>query len=120
MSMSEVSLRPAVAADATCLSALATQVFFETYARSGIRLALAREAEAQFSVRVVKKRLSHPRSHTTLAEHCGHLVAVVEVVIGAEHALVPPGLAAELTRLYVQSPFIRQGWVVYSLSKLKR
>lgn len=45
MGNSEVRVRLANTADAPCLSALATQVFFETYATSGIRPALAREAE---------------------------------------------------------------------------
>ncbi len=109
MSESEVSLRLASAADAPCLSALARHVFFETYATSGIRLALAREAEAQFSTSAFTQRLGEPQGRTMLAERSGHLIAFAEVTLGAEHALVPPGPSAELTRLYVQSPFLRRG-----------
>ncbi len=105
----EVSLRLAGAADLPCLSALATQVFLETYATSGIRLALAREVEAQFSIRALGKRLGEARCRIILAELSGHLIAFAEVVMGAQHALLPPVPAAELTRLYVQSPFLRRG-----------
>ena len=105
----DVSFRPAGSADAECLSALATQVFFETYATSGIRIALVREAEAQFSVAAFSERLSRPEGRTTLAERDGHLIAFAEIVLGARHVLVPQDDAAELTRLYVQSPFLRQG-----------
>src|SRR4051794_15665591 len=109
MGEGEVRLRPAVAADVQCLSALATQVFLETYATSGIRLALAREAEAHCSVAAFTKRLREPSNRTTLAERSGHLVAFAELVFEAQHTLVPSRPAAELTRLYVQSPFLRQG-----------
>jgi GNAT superfamily N-acetyltransferase len=105
----EVRVRLAGTADAPCLSALATQVFLETYATSGIRLALAREAEAQFSRSAFIERLSEPRTRIALGERSGHLIAFAEVVLGARHARLPPGPASELARLYVQSPFLRQG-----------
>jgi ribosomal protein S18 acetylase RimI-like enzyme len=105
----DVTFRRADEADAACLSALATQVFFETYATSGIRIGLVREADAQFSVAAFSERLNRPESRTTLAERDGHLVAFAEIVLGARHPLVRPGDAAELTRLYVQSPFLRRG-----------
>jgi len=104
----EVSLRLADAADAACLSALATQVFLATYALSGIRLAFAREVEAHFSVATFLERLRQPTGRTLLAERAGHLIAFAEIVLGARHALVPAG-SAELARLYVQTPFLRQG-----------
>ena len=109
MSESEVSLRLAKASDALCLSALATQVFFETYATSGIRLALVREAEAHFSLAAFNQRLGEPNSRTVLAELAGHLIAFAEVSLSTKHPLVPVGPAAELSRLYVQSPFLRRG-----------
>ena len=109
MEANELSLRLATAADAPCLSALATQVFLETYATSGIRLALAREVESQFSVRTFVDRLGRPRNRILLVERAGHLIGFGELLPAAQHPLVPPGPAAELTRLYVQSPFIRRG-----------
>ena len=109
MTTTDITFRPADAADAPCLSALATQVFFETYATSGIRIALVREAESQFSVPAFVERLRRPEGRTTLAERDGHLIAFAEIVLGARHLLVPQGKVAELTRLYVQSPFQRRG-----------
>ncbi len=102
-------LRLATAADVPCLSALATQVFLETYATSGIRLALAREAESQFSPGAFEARLRQSSNRVVLAERSDHLVAFAELALGARHGLVPSGSAAELSRLYVQSPFLRQG-----------
>ena len=106
---SEISFRLASPADAECLSALATQVFFETYATTGIRLALVREAQAQFNASSMAQGLVEPSRRTLLAEREGHLIAFAEVVIGATHSLVSSASPAELTRLYVQSPFLRRG-----------
>ena len=105
----EVRLRAAEAADAECLSALARQVFLDTYATSGIRLALAREAEAHFSVEAMRQRLADASRHTTLAEWQGHLIAFAEIAPGAGHPMLASPDAAELSRLYVQSPFLRRG-----------
>jgi GNAT superfamily N-acetyltransferase len=104
-----VAVRLADARDVHCLSALATQVFLDTYATSGITLALAREAEAQFSVSAFAERLRATNRRTLLAERPGHLVGFAEVAFDAAHALVCSHGAAELARLYVQSPFLRQG-----------
>jgi GNAT superfamily N-acetyltransferase len=109
MTEAEVGFRVAEAADAESLSALGTQVFLDTYARSGIRPAVAREVASLFGVAAVVARLREPGQRTLLAERGGHLVAFAEIVVGARHPLVPPGAAAELGRLYVQSPFLRRG-----------
>jgi len=109
VSDSELCLRLATAADVPCLSALATQVFLETYATSGIRLALAREAQSQFSAVAFEARLRQSSNRVVIAERSHHLVAFAELALGARHGLVPSGSAAELSRLYVQSPFLRQG-----------
>jgi ribosomal protein S18 acetylase RimI-like enzyme len=105
----EIVLRPAEASDALCLCALATQVFLETYATSGIRPALAREVQSKFSIAALMERLSDRAVRITVAEREAHLVAFSELVLGANHSLVGASSAAELTTLYVQSPFVRQG-----------
>jgi len=104
-----VGFRRADPADAVCLSALATQVFLETYATCGIRPSLAREAESQFSASAFTSRLAKREGRTLLAERNEHLIAFAELALGATHVLVRSALAAELTRLYVQSPFIGRG-----------
>ena len=106
---SEVDVRLAEARDARCLSTLATQVFLETYATAGISLALADEAEARLSVSAFAERLARSAARTLLAQRRGHLIGFAEVALGEAHALVPSGAAAELARLYVQSPFLRRG-----------
>lgn len=107
--LAEVSVRLATSADAPCIAALATQVFLETYATSGIRLALAREVETRLSAAAFVARLAEPSRRVLLAERASHLVAFAELAVGTRHPLVPAAQAAELARLYVQSPFLRQG-----------
>ena len=109
MTPAEITFRPAGPSDADCLSVLATQVFLETYATSGIRMALVREAEAHYSIATFTGRLRLPQVRTVLAERDGHLIAFAEIALGARHPLVPQGDTAELTRLYVLSPFLRRG-----------
>lgn len=46
--MGNISIRFASPSDSLCLHVLATQVFLETYATSGIREALAREVTSHF------------------------------------------------------------------------
>jgi len=48
-SSAQFEFRPAMPCDALCLSALATQVFFDTYATAGINSDLANEAKEHYS-----------------------------------------------------------------------
>ncbi len=104
--MPEVSFRLATQADAPCLHALGTQVFLETYAPAGIREALAREVQKLFSLAAFRQQLAKPSLRVLLAERENHLVAFAQIHLGATHVLLPDVPAAELIRLYVQSPFI--------------
>lgn len=106
--MRSVVIRPARPTDALCLHALATQVFLETYAISGIREALAREVRSHFSEAACTLLIEKPTNRILLAEHEGHLVAFAELNLGVTHELVGDAPAAELNRLYVQSPFTRR------------
>ncbi|MEO8524061.1 MAG: GNAT family N-acetyltransferase [Caldimonas sp.] len=106
--MRDTTIRLASRADALCLHALATQVFLETYATSGIREALAREVRSHFSEAAFLRLIEEPGIHILLAEREGHIVAFAEVQLGATHELVGDAPAAELNRLYVQSPFLRR------------
>lgn len=103
------SVRRATSADAVCLSALATQVFFETYASSGISAVLAREAQAHFRLQAIEALLGDVQRTVLLVERAEHLIAFAEVVHRAGHELVGTSEAAELARLYVQGPFLRRG-----------
>ncbi len=105
----DVTLRPAVAADALCLSVLAMQVFLDTYATSGIRTAIAREVLAGCSLASFELALVDTATRLWVAERAGHLVGFAQVTLGAEHPLAPAGEPAELQRLYVQEPFTGRG-----------
>lgn len=102
---SRVLLRPAVAADALCLSVLAMQVFLDTYATEGIRPAIAREALGTYSTAEFDRLLAEPGTRLCVAEHAGLLVGFSQIRLGASHVLLPAGEPAELVRLYVQARF---------------
>jgi GNAT superfamily N-acetyltransferase len=102
--------RTAIAADALCLSVLATQVFLDTYATQGIRPAIAREVRQYFSEEAFAEILSHPRRHILLAEIDDHLVGFAQLTHDRTHERLPPEApATELNRLYVQRPHLRKG-----------
>jgi ribosomal protein S18 acetylase RimI-like enzyme len=84
---------------------LATQVFLDTYATDGIRPALAREVLSSYSLPSFGEAIADPRSRIIVAEHQGHMVGFAHVTFPASHVLAPPGVQAELLRLYVQEPF---------------
>jgi GNAT superfamily N-acetyltransferase len=106
----EPTYRTAVAADALCLSVLATHVFLDTYALQGIRLAIAREVQQCLSGEAFAESLADPRSAILLAEIDGHQVGFAQLTHGRTHELLPPDAsAAELNRLYVQRPFLGKG-----------
>lgn len=105
----DILVRQAGEADALCLHALATQVFLDTYATEGIREAIAREVQQELSVAAFLEQVADPSVRVLLAERQGFLVAFASVTLGARHPLVPMTTAAELSRLYVQSPFVRRG-----------
>lgn len=106
--ITQVELRTAVRADALCLAVLAIQVFLDTYARQGIRPALAREVLATYSEAGFLADLADPATRIVVAESQGHLVGFAQLTLGAVHALAPAGTQSELLRLYVQEPFTGQ------------
>jgi GNAT superfamily N-acetyltransferase len=105
----DIHLRPASPADALCLGALATQVFYDTYATEGIRPAYAREALAHFSTEAIAAEIAAPGSEFVLAERHEHLIGFARLVHGETHALVQTAPACKLERLYVQERFTGAG-----------
>jgi GNAT superfamily N-acetyltransferase len=102
--------RAAVAADALCLSVLATQVFLDTYATRGIRPAIAREVRQCLSEEAFAEILAQPRRAILVAEIENHLIGFAQLTHDQTHQSRPPEApAAELNRLYVQRPFLGKG-----------
>ncbi|MGI9217725.1 MAG: GNAT family N-acetyltransferase [Hydrogenophaga sp.] len=100
--------RPATTSDTLTLSALATQVFLDTYATRGISSELAREAATVYAPAVFGQRLRDASVELWLATSGGHAVGFVDVAFAT--ACPVPGVGgAEVFRLYVQRPFLRQG-----------
>lgn len=106
---SDLSSRIATLADADCISALATQVFLDTYATEGIRPLLVREVNAQLSVVAISDLISHSKTSFILVERAAHLIAFAQMTYGATHERVAAKNAVELDRLYVQERFTAQG-----------
>ena len=107
--MDAIACRPAVPADALCLGVLALQVFLDTYARQGIRPALAREALERGSRESFEALIADPLECVLVAERAGHLVGFAHLRAATPHAQVGDPTAAELCRLYVQEPFTGRG-----------
>lgn len=104
-----MSFRSATLADADCISALAMQVYLNTYATEGIRPLLVREIYAQLSIKAISALISSPATSFILVERRAHLIAFAQLTQGATHDLVGEQNAVELDRLYVQERFTRQG-----------
>ena len=62
-----VTLRPATKSDALCLGVLATQVFLDTYAFTGITEAVANEVREAFSTEAFARILDTPATLITVA-----------------------------------------------------
>ncbi len=103
-----ITCRRATAADASVLSALATQVFLDTYATRGISPELAREAATVYAPAVFAQRLRDASVDLWLATCAGYAVGFVDVAFDTS-CPVPGVMGAEVFRLYVQRPFLRQG-----------
>ena len=104
-----MSFRIATLADSDCISALAMQVYLNTYATQGIRPLLVREIHAQLSIAAISELISSPVTSFILAERGAHLIAFAQITQGATHELVGAQNAVELDRLYVQERFTGQG-----------
>jgi len=104
---SNFSLRAARPDDALCLGVLATQVFLDTYATTGIRASLAREVLGAFSTERIEALLAHPQARWIAAECEVHLIGFAQLTLGAPQVITEA--PAELDRLYVQEPFTGLG-----------
>lgn len=100
--------RPATTSDTLTLSALATQVFLDTYATRGISPEFAKEAATVYAPAVFGQRLRDASVDLWLAMSDGYVVGFVDVAF-ATTCPVPGVAGAEVFRLYVQRPFLRQG-----------
>ena len=101
-------IRKAEPDDALCLSALATQVFFDTYATAGINADLANEVKEHFSEEAFAMRLASLKVEISLAEIGGNLAGFIDL---QKNSVCPVAIVhgPEVFRLYIQSPFQNQG-----------
>jgi ribosomal protein S18 acetylase RimI-like enzyme len=103
-----IEIRAASPGDTVTIAALATQVFLDTYATSGVRPDLAREAFREYSERAFAARLDDPQRTFLVAVHGEALVGFAELLTPAASPVA--GITgAELVRLYVQHRSQRSG-----------
>lgn len=96
------SIRVGLVADAETISALAIQVFLDTYATEGVRPELANEAFAEYGSEVFLERLSQGGRVFYLAELGSGLVGFAEVLRNQAESPITGVSGSELVRLYVQ------------------
>jgi ribosomal protein S18 acetylase RimI-like enzyme len=100
-------LRPATAADASNLAALAIQVWLHTYATTGIRQDISAYVLSEFTPAKFADLINNPQYQILIAEINHHLVAFAQIDFAAEEQ---PALGSiELQMLYVQEMFTGQG-----------
>lgn len=104
-----ITIRKAQAEDAQCLGVLGVYVFLDTYARSGIRAALAKEVLRTFDTEEVETLLRRKDTAVFVAERSGHLIGFAQVRMGAREAGVTANHPAELERLYLHDAFTGMG-----------
>lgn len=97
------------AGDAATISALAIQVFLDTYATEGIRPELAREALREYCTQAFECRLCEAKRRFLLAMRGDALLGFAELHTEAQAAPAGNLVGAELIRLYVQPAMQGQG-----------
>ena len=103
-----VIVRPATAADAHTLAALAIQVWLDTYATDGVNDLLGRYVLSTFTPAAFAAWSESPHVALRVAQVGDQLVGYALLQFGAAQPLAP-GCDTELRTLYVQSPFARSG-----------
>jgi GNAT superfamily N-acetyltransferase len=104
----EPAYRLATRDDAHCIGVLATQVFLDTYATSGIRTGIAREVTELMSTAAIAALLANPDRRFVVADLDRHLLGFVQLHLrcGSD---APAADAAKVERLYVQERFAARG-----------
>jgi diamine N-acetyltransferase len=103
-------IRPACAADAQRLSALARWVWLQTYASDGVRESFAAYVDSAFATAELVRLIGDPTQRLWVVEHEGHLLAWAHLNLSSVCPVSGlTGLQAELSRLYVVPPAAGKG-----------
>jgi GNAT superfamily N-acetyltransferase len=104
----DLVVRVGALADAACLAALGSQVWLHTYARSGIRPAIARYIHEHLSPAAFRHQLERSDAFALVAEVDGHLVGYAIGELGKPCMAHSPVLT-HLDKLFVQEYFVGTG-----------
>ena len=102
MATPPISIRVGALSDAETISALAIQVFLDTYATYGVRPDLANEAFAEYGQAVFAQRLRQADRIFYLAERGQGLLGFAEVLGTYAQSPISGVGGSELVRLYIQ------------------
>lgn len=102
-----MQIRPGRAEDATNLSALAIQVWLQTYATGGISSKISRFVLSEFSVKNFEALLARRSARVFVASVGENLVGYAVVSFGSQ-CPEDERVRVELVTLYVQEPFTRK------------
>ena len=102
------SFRKAVPEDAANVAALAIQVWLHTYARTGIRRAIADYVLQQFTEENFRRQIAADPQYFILCESEGHLVGYLRLDFEAP-CPDEPDIDTEIVTLYVQEHFLGKG-----------
>ncbi len=105
----EPTFRSATRDDAQCISVLAAQVFVDTYAKHGIREAIARHVTEELSVSAMAALIANSDHRFIVAEIANHLVGFVQLKLRAENTALGALSAVEVVHLYVLERFASNG-----------
>ena len=100
-------VRPATIDDAANLSALATQVWLQTYATGGINSTISKYVHFEFSTERFESRVCALLSVILVAEIGTNIIGYAWVTMSTKCPQVTKA-RAELATLYVQEPFVGQ------------
>jgi GNAT superfamily N-acetyltransferase len=104
----DLAVRVGTLSDAACLAALGSQVWLHTYARSGIRPAIARYVHEHLSTAAFQLQLDRSDAFTLVAGVDGHLVGYAIIEFG-KACLARSAASTHLDKLYVQEYFVGTG-----------
>jgi ribosomal protein S18 acetylase RimI-like enzyme len=115
-----IKLQVGVSENAEVISALAIQVFLDTYATDGVRPDLAAEVFSEYSKDQFYRRLEEPDRLFVLAKQDDGIVGFAEFNIGPISLPGQDGEGAELVRLYVQPKSQQHGIGQKLLAEVER
>lgn len=119
--MPDIHLRPATPTDALTLTALAIQVWLDTYAPEGVRASVAREVLTTYKEQAFAAAIASDQTRLVVAERNARLVGFAQITLGERHELAPDsGPQADCCAFTCKNRSPARSWAPACWSKLRR